>query len=187
MVIMNMQSGDVSMRVLKRNWMENYGAIARALLQIGLLTLWIIPSNTVLAATNTGVCASAVIQSFKISGKKKVKSPKGDSLYRLALQGVIRNQGKQATSLLAEIFVIPQGARRKMLKKLRINRLMPGKSSTIRVLSPPLSVAIEFFPKYSLGIQLLQKTSAKCQKANNNAKHLKIIQRQQVLRALRHR
>ena len=175
------------MQAVKKNWVVNLGPIVSGLLKIWLLSLWIVPFNTVLAADKVGACADAAIQSFKITGKKKVKSPKGDALYRLELKGVIRNQGVQPASLQAEVFVIPQGARRKMLKKLRINRLMPGKSSTIRVLSPPLSVAIEFFPKYSLGIQLQQKASAKCQKTKKDAKHLKIIQRQQVLKALRHR
>lgn len=135
-------------------------------------------------------CPDIILQSFKIIGKVPVRGPGGSKQFRLRLQGIVKNQGNSAKGFMGEIliFELPQGARRKQLARLRIQNLKPGKKRLVTALSPPLSIATEFLPQYSLALKINPKLSAVCKKKTKHGPgfYQKLISRRSVLNILKH-
>ena len=135
-------------------------------------------------------CPDIILESFKIIGKVPVRGHGGSKLFRLRLQGIVKNQGNSGKGFMGEahIFELPQGARRKQLARLRIQNLKPGKKMLVSALSEPLSVATEFLPQYNLLLKLNPRLSGACKKKTKHGPRFyqKLIQRRAVLKVLKH-
>lgn len=137
---------------------------------------------------NMDKCPSLQLIQFRIMGKIKTKQSSREPKYQLKLHGIMQNKGLNYNAPLGELYIysIPQGARKKIIKKLAVKKISKNQRIIIAGLSEPLFSSTQFLPQYQLIFKPNRNFVKSCKSTIKNKSLLKgkLINRNAVKRAL---